>query len=138
MTLKPQKQKYKKYQKGKAFNKIRIINKRFNYGQLCLRALSASRVDGNQIATLYNFLKKKLKKKGCVTLCIFPSFPLTKKPAEVRMGKGKGNVNKWIARVKSGSAICEISTANIPLAIKILKAAKFKLSIKTKIFKRNI
>ena len=136
--LTPLKLKYKKYNKGRAFNKIGMVKSAFNYGQLSLRSLSHAKLETKEISALYNFLRKKMKKKGRVILRLFPNLPVTKKPAEIRMGKGKGNVHKWVAKCYPGSILCEIATPNTVLALKVLKSARFKLSIKTKIFQRSL
>ncbi len=128
--------KYKKHHKGRAFNKIKIVKCPFSYGQLSLKSLGHARLETKQISALYNFLRKKMKKKGRVILRLFPCLPVTKKPAEVRMGKGKGSVHKWVAKCYPGSILCEIATPNIVLALKVLDSARHKLSIKTKISKR--
>jgi large subunit ribosomal protein L16 len=138
MLYVPSKQKYKKHQKGKSFNKVKIPIKPLKYGQLGLKALTTSRINSKQIITLYNNIKKKIKKKGKVIINIFPQITVTKKPVEVRMGKGKGSVNFWVARVSPGSTICEISTYNINLAIKVLNRVRFKIPIKTKIIYRTL
>ena len=77
-----------------------------------------------------------MRKKARVIISVFPQAALTKKPVEVRMGKGKGNFNSWVARVSAGSTLCEILTSNKILAVKILKKVRSKLPIKTKIFFR--
>lgn len=133
MLFIPIKQKYKKQQKGKAFNKV-IKSKSFlKYGQIGLKVLSSYRLNSKQLVALFNGLKKKIKKKGKLIISVFPQTPITKKPIEVRMGKGKGNVSHWVSKVKPGNILCEISTPNVIFAKKILNYARFKLPIKTKI-----
>lgn len=137
MNLIPLTHKFKKYQKGKSFNRIKIFRSSLKYGQIGLRLLEPFRITSKQLITLYNFLRKRMKKKGRVILTVFPQTPITKKPTEVRMGKGKGSVAFWIAKICAGTIICEISTFNISLAIKILKRTRFKLPVKTSIFLRK-
>jgi len=129
----PKKQKYKKQQKGKSFRKIVSTCYSLNYGQVGLKVIDSARFHSKQIASLYANLKKKMKKKGKVLMTVFPHTPVTKKPVEVRMGKGKGNVAFWVSKVKAGTIICEISTFKIKAAIRALRIIKFKLSVKTKI-----
>jgi large subunit ribosomal protein L16 len=136
MLYTPAKHKYKKYQKGKAFNRIRINKNSLKYGQIGLKSINSFRVTTKQIISLYNSIKKKIKKKGKVIINIFPQISVTKKPTEIRMGKGKGSFNFWAARVHAGVTICEISTPNKLLALKVLNRVRYKLPIKTKIINR--
>lgn len=133
MLFIPIKQKYKKQQKGKAFNKIINTKSFLKYGQIGLKVLSHYRINSKQLCALYNALKKKIKRKGRLIFNIFPQTPITKKPIEVRMGKGKGNVSHWVSKIKPGVILCEISTPHIIYAKKILNFARFKLPLKTKI-----
>jgi large subunit ribosomal protein L16 len=137
MQFIPIKFKHKKLQKGKSFNKIKG-KALLKQGQIGLKALVACRLTSNQLITLYGILKKKMKKKGRVFLRIFPQSPVTTKPIEVRMGKGKGNVSFWAAKISPGTIICEISTPFLYLASKILYKISSKISVKTKIFIRRI
>ena len=73
-----------------------------------------------------------MKKKGKVLITIFPQTPITKKPVEVRMGKGKGSVAFWVAKIKAGRIICEISTFKISYAVKVLNNLRYRLPVKTK------
>lgn len=133
MQFVPLKQKYKKQQKGKVFNKIVNTKTFLKYGQIGLVVLSFSRLDSKQLVAVFNNLRKKIKKKGKLIMSVFPQTPITKKPIEVRMGKGKGNVSHWVARVRPGTLLCEISTSNLLFAKRILTYARYKLSIETKI-----
>lgn len=136
MLFIPKKQKYKKQQKGKSFRKIVYKSCTLKHGQIGLKTLHSARFDSKLIISLYNNLKKKMKKKGKVLITVFPQTPITNKPVEVRMGKGKGNVAFWVAKVKAGCIICEISTFKITSAINVLKNIRFKLPVKTKIVLR--
>ena len=137
MLFIPTKQKYKKQQKGKAFNKIIGCSPLLTYGQIGLKVLSSYRLNSKQLKTLYNGLKKKMKRKGKLIINVFPQTPITKKPIEVRMGKGKGNVSYWVSKIKSGALLCEISTSHLVYAKKVLNYARFRLPIKTKIIFSN-
>ena len=136
MSLTPKNYKYKKQQKGRSFNKI---NKGFDLnslklGSLGLKALDFGRLNSKHILTLYQCINKKIKRNGRVFLKIFPQTPVSKKPIEVRMGKGKGNIDHWVAKIKAGTLLCEIETLNKPLALKALKLAQLRLPIKTRIY----
>jgi large subunit ribosomal protein L16 len=140
MLFIPKKQKFKKHQKGHSFKKIKQNKKIFKYGQFALKSLFFSRFTSKQIIMLYNNIKKRIKKKGKIIMMIFPQLSVTKKPIEVRMGKGKGAVNFWVARIKAGSILCEISCLYKYrlLVYKILNRIRFKMPFKTKIISRII
>jgi len=136
MIFLPRKQKYKKQQKGRAFNKINSLNqlqilKRGSYG---LKAVEAGRITSKQLETLYQRLNKIIKKTGKVFLMVFPHTPISKKPIEVRMGKGKGHVDFWVAKIKTGTTICEIITHSREFAKKAFNQAKIILPIRVKFF----
>jgi len=133
MLFVPKKHKYKKHQKGKCFRKIVFKSCVLKHGQVGLKVLHFAKFNSKLLVSLYNNLKKKMKKKGKVIITIFPQTSITKKPVEVRMGKGKGNVAFWAAKVKAGSIICEISTFKINSAINVLNNIRFKLPVKTKV-----
>ena len=137
MLLKPGRSKFKKQQKGKSFKKIygKICNLTKNAtGSVCLKAISCGRITSNQIESVRQLLSKNLKKLGKIKVSIFPDTPITKKPIEVRMGKGKGAVDHWIFKVKPGFVLYEIETSYISLALKSLKLSQVRLPIKTRIF----
>ena len=132
----PKKSKFKKQQKGKFCNRINsssVIPNQLHFGSIGLKALSFSSLTSKQLETLRQSINKLLKKTGRIVINAFPSTPVSKKPIEVRMGKGKGNVDHWVFKVKPGFILCEIVTDQIEIAIKALEAVKKKLSIKTKI-----
>jgi large subunit ribosomal protein L16 len=137
MQFTPRKTKFRKQQKGKNFNKVtKLIGSitKVTFGSLGLKTLYFGRVTSKQIETLRQTLNKILKKQGKIKINLFAHTPITKKPIEIRMGKGKGNVDHWVSKTKVGDNICEIETTNRVLAIKALKIAQYKFPIKTKIF----
>ena len=135
MLLLPRSFKYKKMQKGKSFNKIdNIIKfKHIKFDTIKLIAVSHGRIYSKQINSIFFIMNKIIKKLGKVKLNLFPHNPITKKPNEIRMGKGKGNVNSWSFNLKLGFTICEIYSTHSVLAFKALKMAQIRLPIKTKI-----
>jgi len=135
MLLIQKKQKYKKQQKRKPLNKIAKVLSFFSlkFGVLGLKALEFGRVSSKQLLSLYLTLNKIIKKSGKVLLKVFPQTPITRKPLEIRMGKGKGSVYFWIAKIYAGTILCEVLTLNHVLGIKALLEAKQKLPLKTKI-----
>jgi large subunit ribosomal protein L16 len=135
MLLSPRFSKYKKSQKGKAFNKIdNLLNfQNIKFDSLKLICSEHGRLSGKQINAISFTINKFMKKIGFVNFKIFPHHPISKKPIEVRMGKGKGNVSHWVFNVKPGFIICEIETSNKLQAYKALKSAQYRLPINTKI-----
>jgi large subunit ribosomal protein L16 len=136
MLFVPKKTKFKKYQKGKLLNRIKgglNYDSKLRIGSYGLKSISFGNLQSKQLETLKQILTKIIKKEGIVIIPIFPSISNTKKPIEVRMGKGKGPVNHWVFKVKIGVTICEIITENGNLAQKALKIVQKKLNIKTKI-----
>lgn len=137
MILIPRKVLYKKQQKGKKINKINknLTLTFFKKNSFYLKVIEAGNITSKQLETLYQSLNKYIKKSGKIILKIFPQTPLTKKPIEIRMGKGKGNVAYWVAKIKAGSIICEIISNFTSVVLKALLYAKQKLPLKTKICK---
>ena len=135
MTLIPRKQKYKKQYKGKSFNKIHSVFElnTLKFGSYGLKAITTGRLTSKQIDAMVSSINKIIKKTGRVVLKIFPQTPVSKKPIEVRMGKGKGNVDHFIAKIKAGVILCEVETSSRALALKALSLAQIRLPLKTKI-----
>ena len=135
MLLTPKKLKFPKSQKGKCFNKIGKIGgfKSLRFGCMGIRALESGRITSTQLLALRQTLNKYIKKNGKIFLNIFPHTPITKKPVKVRMGKGKGNVDHYVFKVKPGTIICEIETKSLDLAKKALNQGIIKLPISTKL-----
>lgn len=138
--LKPKKTKYMKAQKGKVTGKaVRgIIIRNGGYG---LIAQEPGRIDAKEIEAARVAINRRIKKINVpnkLWIRIFPNVPVTKKPTEVRMGQGKGPVDRWICRVKENRVLIEIGK-EIPDAIakNALKAASHKISVLTKITKRR-
>jgi large subunit ribosomal protein L16 len=136
MLFVPKKSKFKKSQKGKFFNKIRGSLAgvyQLKTGSVGLKSLSVSRITSKQLETLKQTITKTVKKSGKVIINAFPNTQVSKKPIEVRMGKGKGNVDFWVFKVKPGFILCEIVTDNIEIASTALKIVQKKLNLKSKI-----
>jgi large subunit ribosomal protein L16 len=131
----PKQTKYKKQQKGKNFNRITNVYNidKFNSGSISLKSIGSGRLNSKQIASMRQAIQKVIKKSGRLIVNIFPATPISKKPVEVRMGKGKGNVDHWVFKVKSGIVLCEIETSNPVIGLKAMQAAQFRLPIQTKI-----
>ena len=129
----PKNFKFRKQQKGKKFTKVlsNCLNQQTNCVRL--KTLGFGRLTSNQLKALKQSINKIIKKRGRVVFKIFPQTPITKKPIEVRMGKGKGAFSHWIAKVQPGTTICYIESEFLLLTRKALEYAKNRLPIKTKI-----
>jgi large subunit ribosomal protein L16 len=122
----------KKSHKGKNFRKIVSVNS-LSYGNTKLISLETGILTSNHFKVIKFTIKKFIKKKGSVLVIKYPQIPVTKKPLEVRMGKGKGAINFWTCRIGLGCLLCKIETFNTILAIKSLLSLQNKLPIRTKI-----
>lgn len=132
----PKKTKYRKVQKGRK----RGLSKGARtvmFGEFGLQAEEPAWVSAQQLESLRITLSRNMKKEGAFFLRAFPDKPVTKKPAETRMGKGKGAVEKWVAVVKRGRVICEVLGLDETSARELLKVAAYKLPVKTKFVKKG-
>ena len=127
--------KYRKYHKGPLPNKIcsKQLYFRGRTFFLGLKVLTPGRLPNNQLISFFNSINKNIKKAGKIRLNFISNLPVTKKPIETRMGKGKGNLASWVSKIQAGSILCELNTSSILLGINALSIAKKKLSLKTKI-----
>ena len=134
MLFIPKNSKFKKQQKRNTFNKINNnLTLNLNNSNIYLKALSVGRVTSKQLNSIRQTINKVIKKVGKIRFNVFPHTPISKKPKEIRMGKGKGNIDHWISKIKIGQIICEIKTDSSSKAIKALKLARFRFPLKTKI-----
>lgn len=127
----PKKTKYRKYQKGRVGG-IQSNGGGLSFGDFGLISLSPARITARQIEACRVAISRKMKRIGKVWISVFPDIPVTSKPAEVRMGKGKGNIDHWMCRVKSGSVLFEVSGVSPEIAKIALDAASAKLPVHTK------
>ncbi len=107
------------------------------FGEYGLQAVEPAWVTSQQIEALRVTISRSLKKVGRLFLRIFPDKPVTKKPAETRMGKGKGNPEQWVAVVKRGRMICEVAGLDELAAKEALQQASYKLPMKVKLVKKG-
>ena len=134
--LMPKRVKYRKQMrgrmKGKASRGVEV-----HFGEFGLKALEPGWVTARQIEAARRAIVRALRRRGKVWIRIFPDKPVTQKPAETRMGKGKGNVEFWVAVVKPGRVLFEVGGGvDEEIAKEALRLASYKLSIKTKIVGR--
>ncbi len=135
--LSPKKVKWRKPQKGRMKGRASRGNE-ITYGEYAIQATSCGFVTNRQIEAARIAISRKTKRGGNVWIKVFPDKTLTKKPAEVRMGKGKGSPEKWVAVVKPGRILFEVAGLGDEVSIEALKLAKYKLPIKTKIIKKEV
>ena len=134
--LSPKRTKYRKLQRGKRDGVAQKGNK-VSFGEYGLMALEPRWITNRQIEAARVAMTRKIKRGGKVWIRIFPHMPFTKKPAETRQGKGKGNPEGWVAVVKTGTVMFEMSGVDRELAKNALTLASAKLPIKTKIVARR-
>ena len=133
--MQPARTKYRKAHKGRIHGKASRCHK-LNFGEYGIKALQPERIISNQIEAARVALTRHMKRAGKVWTRIFPNIPVSKKPTEVRMGKGKGSPEFWICRVKPGRILFEVDGVNEIIAREALYKASAKLPIKTKFIKR--
>jgi large subunit ribosomal protein L16 len=131
----PKRTKYKKQFKGKLVGQT-IRGSQMIYGQYAIKILEETRLTAKQIEATRRNIIRKMKRLGSLWIRVFPDIPITRKPTENRMGKGKGTVSFWVAKVKKGQILFEISGLSLESAQKILKESSTKLPVKTKFISR--
>ena len=136
MPVMPKRTKYRKMQKGRNRGYATRGNK-VNEGEYGLQATTAGWIKSNQIEAARVAMTRYIKRGGKVWIKIFPDKPITKKPAETRMGKGKGAPEYWVAVVKPGRVLFEISGVSEDVAREALRLAGHKLPVQTKFVKRD-
>ena len=133
--LQPKKHKFRKAFKGRIKGEAKG-GTTLNFGSYGLKALEPERVTARQIEAARRAITRGMKRSGRVWIRIFPDVPVTKKPAEVRMGSGKGSPELWVARVKPGRIMFELDGVPEATAREALILGAAKLPIKTRIVKR--
>ncbi len=134
--LQPKKLKYRKPQKGKMKGNAKRGYK-LAFGDFGIKSLDAKFITARQIEAARQALTRYLKRQGNVWIRIFPDKPITAKPAEVRMGKGKGEIEEYVARIQPGRVLFEIEGVKMELAKEALRLAAQKLPVKTKFVVRR-
>ncbi|OEU66553.1 MAG: 50S ribosomal protein L16 [Desulfobacterales bacterium PC51MH44] len=134
--LSPKKVKFRKQQKGR----MRGIARRgcnLDFGEFGLQAIECGKISSRQIEAARIAMTRHAKRGGKIWIKIFPDKPFTKKPAEVRMGKGKGSVEGWVAVIRPGRILYEMEGVPRALAKEALRLASSKLSVKTRFVERG-
>lgn len=135
--LSPKKTKFRKQQRGRMKGRSKGARE-LEFGEYGLQAIEPAWVTAQQIESMRVTMARHMKKTGRMFLRIFPDKPLTKKPAETRMGKGKGGVEGWICVVKRERILCEIAGVDEITARQALSKAAYKLPIKTRFVKKQV
>lgn len=130
--LMPKRMKYRKYMKGRNRGYARSGYK-LAFGDIAFKAVEAGRINSRQIEAARIAATRHIKRQGKIWIRVFPDKPLTKKPLEVRMGKGKGAIDQWVMNIKPGRIIFEMGGVDESLAREALALAMHKLPFKTKI-----
>ena len=129
--LQPKRTKFRKQHKGRIHG-LAKGGSDLNFGQYGLKAVEPERVTARQIEAARRALTRHMKRQGRVWIRVFPDVPVSSKPIEVRMGKGKGSVDYWVARVKPGRVMFEIDGVAEDTAREALRLAAMKLPVKTR------
>ena len=134
--LLPRKTKFRKYQRGRRSG-LSKGQTEVHFGDYGLKALEDAWVSNRQIEAARIAMTRKIKRGGKVWINVFPDKPVTQKPAETRMGSGKGSPEQWVAVIKPGRVMFELAGVPEPLAREALRLAGTKLPVKTKFVKRE-
>ncbi len=134
--LMPKRTKFRKVMKGRNRGKSMRANT-LSYGDFGLKAIEHGRIDSRQIEAARVAMTRKVKREAKVWIMVFPDKPLTAKPLETRMGKGKGAVDKWVMNIKPGRICFEMAGVSEELSREALTLARHKLPFKTKIVTRD-
>ena len=135
--LSPKKVKFRKQQKGR-MKGISRRGSQLNFGQYGLQAVGCGWISSRQIEAARIAMTRHVKRGARIWIRIFPDKPITKKPAEVRMGKGKGALEGWVAVIRPGRILYEMEGVSKEIAMEAFRLAAHKLSVKTKFIERSL
>ena len=136
--LSPKKVKYRKQQKGRMKGKAISKGAKLEFGDYGLQALTCGRMDAHQIEAARIAITRHVKRGGKIWIRVFPDKPITKKPAETRMGKGKGAPEGWVAVVKPGRILYELEGVGESVAEEAFRLAGHKLPFPTRFVSRRV
>ena len=134
--LQPKRTRFRKQFKGRIHGEAKGGTE-INFGTYALKTTQPERITARQIEAARRAMTRQMKRQGRVWIRIFPDVPVTKKPIEVRMGKGKGSVDRWVCKVKPGRILFEIDGVDEPTAQEALRLAAMKLPVKCRIVTRE-
>ena len=135
--LQPKRTKFRKMQKGRNRGLAQVGNK-VSFGEFGLKSVETGRITSRQIEAARRAMTRYVKRGGKIWIRIFPDKPITQKPLEVRQGKGKGNVEYWVAQIQPGRMLYEMQGVTEELAREAFKLAAAKLPLKTTFVTRTV
>ncbi len=135
--LQPKRTKFRKQQKGRNRG-VAQAGDRVSFGEFGLKAVDRGRITSRQIEAARRAMTRHVKRGGKIWIRIFPDVPVTKKPIEVRMGKGKGGVEYWVSKVQPGRVLYEMEGVPEPVAREAMRRAAAKLPVRTVFVNRTI
>jgi len=135
--LQPKKTKYRKMQKGRNRG-LALVGNSVSFGDFGLRSVNRGRITARQIEAARRTMTRHIKRGGKIWIRVFPDRPISKKPLEVRQGKGKGNVEYWVANVRPGSMLYEMQGVSEEVAREAFRLASAKLPMQTQFVKRTV
>ena len=134
--LQPKRTKYRKMMKGRMAGNANRGN-RLHFGSIGLQAVERGWITARQIEAGRRAMTREIKRKGKIWICIFPHKPITRRPAEVRMGGGKGALDSWVGVVKPGRVLFEMDGVEEEIALSALRLAAHKLPFRTTVLRRG-
>lgn len=135
--LQPKRTKFRKLMKGRNRG-LALRGSKVSFGEFGLKAISRGRLTARQIEAGRRAMTRHVKRGGKIWIRVFPDKPITKKPLEVRQGKGKGNVEYWVAQVQPGKVLYEIEGVDEDIARRAFELAAAKLPFETAFVKRTV
>jgi large subunit ribosomal protein L16 len=135
--LQPKRTKFRKQQKGRNRG-LALSGSKVSFGQFALKSTTREQLTARQIEAARRTITRKVKRGGKLWIRVFPDVPITKKPIEVRQGKGKGNVEYWVAKIQPGRVIYEIEGVSEEMAREAFKLAAAKLPVRTTFVTRTV
>ncbi len=134
--LQPKRTKFRKMMKGR--NRGLATSHKVSFGEIGLQATGRCRMTARQIESARRAMTRHVKRQGKIWIRVFPDKPITKKPLEVRMGKGKGSVEYWVVQIKPGQMLFEMQGVEDTIAREAFALAAAKLPVKTTVIKRTV
>ena len=135
--LQPKRTKFRKQQKGRNRG-LALSGNKVSFGEFALKATTRGQITARQIEAARRAITRHVKRGGKLWIRVFPDVPITKKPIEVRMGKGKGNVEYWVAKVQPGRVLYEMEGVSEELAREAFRLAAAKLPVRTTFVTRTV
>ncbi len=135
--LQPKRTKFRKQQKGRNRG-LATVGSKVSFGEYGLKAIGRGRITARQIEAARRAMTRHIKRGGKIWIRIFPDKPISTKPLEVRMGKGKGNVEYWVAQIQPGRMLYEMEGVGEEVAREAFRLAAAKLPIKTQFVTRTV